>query len=74
MLDLHSEISANIDLVNDKKKTNSPDTNQFVKVLGDDVRQFIHCMREEIMQSILAINERDDKCKLDMERISNKVL
>jgi hypothetical protein len=30
-------------------------------------------MREEIMQSIIAINERDEKCKLDMERILNKV-
>lgn len=48
MSDLHNEIHANIDLVREKRRLNAPDTNQFVKILGEDVRQFISCMREEI--------------------------
>jgi primosomal protein N'' len=31
------------------------------------------CMREEVEQAIAAIDERDDKCKIDMERIETKV-
>ena len=73
MGDLHSEIKANIELVKEKKKSNATDTVQFVKVLGEDVRQFISCMREEIEQVVGAINERDEKCKIDMERIENKI-
>jgi hypothetical protein len=38
MGDLHTEIHANIDLVREKKRLNAPDTNQFVKILGEDVR------------------------------------
>lgn len=38
MGDLHKEIHANIDLVREKKRLNAPDTNQFVKILGEDVR------------------------------------
>ena len=41
MGDLNSEITANIDLVNEKKKINSSDTDQFIMVLGDDVKQFL---------------------------------
>ena len=41
MGDLHAEIAANIDLVNEKKKLNSSDTLQFINVLGDDVKQFL---------------------------------
>lgn len=79
MQDLHSEIKANIELVNQKNKNLTPgqkpaaETIQFIKVLGEDVRQFIQCMREEIEQVVGAISERDDKCKLDMERIDQKV-
>lgn len=71
MGDLHSEIYANIDLVKEKKRLNAPDTNQFVKILGEDVKQFIQCMREEIEQVIISINERDDKCKSDMTKIES---
>lgn len=73
MGDLHSEIKANIELVNEKRKLNASDTNQFIKVLGEDVRQFISCMREELEQIDTAIKERDDKCKVDMERIESKI-
>jgi hypothetical protein len=38
MGDLHSEITANIELVSEKRKINASDTNQFIKVLGEDVR------------------------------------
>ncbi|CDW82019.1 UNKNOWN [Stylonychia lemnae] len=73
MGDLHNEIYANIDLVKEKKRLNAPDTNQFVKILGEDVKQFIQCMRDEIEQVILSINERDEKCKIDMNRIDSKI-
>eukprot|EP00347_Sterkiella_histriomuscorum_P013580 403364170 len=73
MGDLHSEIHANIDLVREKKRLNAPDTNQFVSILGEDVKQFISCMREEIESVLLSINERDDTCKLDMQRIESKI-
>ena len=66
MGDLHSEIKANIELVKEKKRMNASDTVQFMKVLGEDVRQFIQCMREEIEQIVKSIEERDDKCKIDM--------
>ena len=48
MSDLHSEIKANIELVAEKKRINAADTQQFIRVLGEDVRQFIQCMREEV--------------------------
>lgn len=73
MGDLQSEILANVELVKEKKKINSGDTIQFIKVLGDDVKQFISCMRDELDSVVGAIGERDDKCKLDMERIEQKI-
>jgi hypothetical protein len=48
MIDLHAEIAANVDLVHEKQKLNSSDTESFIKVLGDDVKQFLQCMREEL--------------------------
>ncbi len=74
MGDLNSEIRANVELVKEKKKINSSDTTQFIKVLGDDVKQFISCMREELEQVLGAISERDDKCRLDMQRIEGKIV
>ena len=38
MSDLHTEVDTNIDLVNEKRRMKSPDTNQFTKILGEDVR------------------------------------
>jgi ElaB/YqjD/DUF883 family membrane-anchored ribosome-binding protein len=55
MGDLHTEIQSNIDLVFEKRRNNSSDTDQFVVVLGEDVRQFLQCMREEIDQVVGAI-------------------
>jgi hypothetical protein len=38
MSDLHVEIRSNIELVNEKRRLNASDTNQFVRVLCEDVR------------------------------------
>ena len=38
MSDLHQEIHANIDLVKEKRRLNAPETNQFIKILGEDVK------------------------------------
>ena len=38
MSDLHVEIRSNIELVNEKRRINAADTNQFVRVLCEDVR------------------------------------
>lgn len=62
MADLDSEISANIELVNQKKQIQSADTEQFIMVLGEDVRQFLQCMREELDQAGQAVKEREERC------------
>ena len=41
MADLHAEITANIELVNQKRELNSSDTDYFINVLGEDVKQFL---------------------------------
>ena len=78
MGDLQGEIVANVQLVKEKKRARGVgggggETDQFVQVLGEDVKQFLSCMKEELEAVVGAIIERDDKCKLDMERIEQKL-
>lgn len=73
MSDLIIEIKSNVDLVEDKRKTNAKDTKQFILVLCDDVRQFLTCMEDELSQVNLAIKERDAKCTLDLKGIETKL-
>jgi len=48
MGELNNEIGSNVEVVKEKTITNAPDTQQFVKILGEDVASFLMCMREEI--------------------------
>jgi hypothetical protein len=48
MNELHIEIKSNIELVQEKRRVHSKDTNQFISVLCEDVRQFLSCMTDEL--------------------------
>lgn len=74
MNDLHVEIKSNIDLVQEKKRVQAKDTNQFIRVLCEDVRQFIACMHDDLAQVYQAIEERDIKCKDDIKEVEGTVL
>ncbi len=73
MNDLGTELSTNIDIVNEKKKSGSTDANQYVSDLADDVKEFLHYMAEELEQAVGAMAERDEKCKQDLEKISQRL-
>ena len=73
MSDLIIEVKSNVDLVEDKRRNNSADTKQFIRVLCDDVRQFLVCMEDELSQVNQAIKERDLKCADSMKSIDTKL-
>jgi galactitol-specific phosphotransferase system IIB component len=66
MNDLHVEIKSNIDLVQEKKRLQAKDINQFIRVLCEDVKQFLSCMTDDLAAVYQAIDERDHKCRMNL--------